>query len=371
MLMEAYYASETMAVEKEMQKRKERCLKRWKKLIIGLRLRSRLQGEYKAGKGEGAAGAAKAGGSRQAEGVSQFQALPDDKKAEDAAPAANTQPPDQSATQNGFIHLDSLDTTVPGGAAFPAVTSTSPSADEPKVDIRSLNLPPMPMPAPAPKEVYNETDVDQMVSFPSGVAQGASSMDLDGFTLAAPDEIADGGEDVHSDAVDDDDAAAGGGFMREEDEEAEKQFKSKDFAQTNGNDSSHAEMEEVAPAPAKRNGRTPKKTPVKQAESDEEEEMLDDGEADYSEPTRPTRSSARKRSTRQSRKQESSAEEEEATPARRSTRSAKQANGTASNSARSARSRPTANARPTRAAAKKAAQANVIDLASDTEGEED
>lgn len=92
MLMEAYYASETMAVEKEMQKRKERCLKRWKKLIIGLRLRSRLQGEYKAGKGEGAAGAAKASSSKQTEGVSQFQALPDDKQVEDTAPAANTQP---------------------------------------------------------------------------------------------------------------------------------------------------------------------------------------------------------------------------------------------------------------------------------------
>jgi xeroderma pigmentosum group C-complementing protein len=379
MLMEAYYASETMAVEKEMQKRKERCLKRWKKLIIGLRLRSRLQGEYKPGKGEKPAGAANTNGSMQ-EGVSQFQALPADDEVKHVAAAPNAQPPDPSATQNGFIHLDSLDTSIPSGAAFPAITSTSPRADDPKVDVTSLNLPPMPAPAPAPKQVYKEVDFDEKVDVPRGMVQGGSSMDLDGFTLAAPDEIAEGGEDIHSA----DEAEVGGGFMREEDAEAEKHFKAKDFAQTNGNDASDTDVDAVAPTPARRRGRAGKTAapPASEGEDEQSEsEDEDDGEADYSEPARPTRSSVvRTRNTRSRKKQESDEEDDEHESVRRSTRrsAAKPVNGSSPSSTGRATRRqqaqtkqaavePMTSSRPTRAAARKAAQANVVDLASDTD----
>lgn len=47
MVWEAYWSSEEAALEKQMTKVQERSLKRWKKLILGLRIRHRLQEEYK------------------------------------------------------------------------------------------------------------------------------------------------------------------------------------------------------------------------------------------------------------------------------------------------------------------------------------
>jgi hypothetical protein len=43
---QAYWTSEEAQEVKELEKLEERCLKRWKKLIIGLRIRQRLQREY-------------------------------------------------------------------------------------------------------------------------------------------------------------------------------------------------------------------------------------------------------------------------------------------------------------------------------------
>jgi hypothetical protein len=46
---QAFWASEHHAAEKEVAKKEERVLKRWKHLIRGLRLRERLQADYKPG----------------------------------------------------------------------------------------------------------------------------------------------------------------------------------------------------------------------------------------------------------------------------------------------------------------------------------
>lgn len=43
---QAIIESEEAAEEKEFAKRQDRCLKRWKKLILGLRIRQRLQASY-------------------------------------------------------------------------------------------------------------------------------------------------------------------------------------------------------------------------------------------------------------------------------------------------------------------------------------
>lgn len=356
--MEAYYASETMAVEKELQKRKERCLKRWKKLIIGLRLRSRLQGEYKGGKGAATAtGKGKTGNGKEEEGVSQFQPLAGDDAIEKAAPASGVQPPDSSATQDGFIHLDKIDAGVPGGAAFPVI-ATSPGAEEPKVDVRSLNLPPMP--APAGQERYRETDLDMKMYPANGIAEEQASTDLDDFTLAEPDEIADGGEDVRSA---DENAVGGGGFMHEEDEEAEQQYKAKDFAQTNGDQPSDADMVEVAPSSPKKRVKVAESASPEESESGEEEA---DEAADYkAEPIRKTRAMApRTRATRAimaPRNDDEAAEAEQGS--RRSKRTARKTNAARSARAPAARSLP---ARPTRAAARKAIQSNVMELDSNS-----
>lgn len=45
-LIQAIIESEEAAEEKEFAKRQERCLKRWRKLILGLRIRQRLQASY-------------------------------------------------------------------------------------------------------------------------------------------------------------------------------------------------------------------------------------------------------------------------------------------------------------------------------------
>ncbi|KAA1096428.1 hypothetical protein PGT21_016568 [Puccinia graminis f. sp. tritici] len=45
-VLDAYWTSEEAQEVKEFEKLEERCLKRWKKLIIGLRIRQRLQREY-------------------------------------------------------------------------------------------------------------------------------------------------------------------------------------------------------------------------------------------------------------------------------------------------------------------------------------
>ncbi|KAG0145497.1 hypothetical protein CROQUDRAFT_671707 [Cronartium quercuum f. sp. fusiforme G11] len=46
-VLDAYFASEDIALEKEFTKLQERCLKRWKKIILGLRIKRRLQEEYR------------------------------------------------------------------------------------------------------------------------------------------------------------------------------------------------------------------------------------------------------------------------------------------------------------------------------------
>ncbi|MBW0486928.1 hypothetical protein O181_026643 [Austropuccinia psidii MF-1] len=45
-VLDAYWTSEEALEEKELQKLQERCLKRWKKLIVGLRIKQRLRDEY-------------------------------------------------------------------------------------------------------------------------------------------------------------------------------------------------------------------------------------------------------------------------------------------------------------------------------------
>lgn len=363
MLLEAYYASETMAVEKEMQKRRDRCLKRWKKLIIGLRLRSRLQGEYKGDKSEKSASKAKTGNNKDQE-VSQFQSLSEDVQMQQAetATTARNQPPDPSATQNGFIHLDKIDASIPGGAAFPGLAS-SPGPDEPKVDIASLNLPPMPAPAPASENIYNEVNLDDKVKPASGVVAGKADVDLDDFTLADPEEIADGGEEIHSA---DENPFGGGGFMREEDEEAEKQYKSKDFAlHDEDDDSSDADMVEVAPSSSRKKG----KQPV-QSEPDDEETEEEDNEADYEEESaRRTRAPAPRTRSKRPAKNGVSEDDSDGSAARRTTRaSAAKVNG----NVRAARpaSAKTTPARPTRAAARKVTKTNVVELSSGSEDDD-
>ncbi|KAH9812579.1 hypothetical protein DFH28DRAFT_1031461 [Melampsora americana] len=46
-VLDAYFASEDIAQEKEFTKLQERCLKRWKKIILALRIKRRLQEEYR------------------------------------------------------------------------------------------------------------------------------------------------------------------------------------------------------------------------------------------------------------------------------------------------------------------------------------
>ena len=43
---QAYWAAEHAAVERAFTKKQERALKRWKKLIVGLTIRTRLQNDY-------------------------------------------------------------------------------------------------------------------------------------------------------------------------------------------------------------------------------------------------------------------------------------------------------------------------------------
>lgn len=63
-VLDAYWTSEEAAEHKELQKLEERCLKRWKKLIIGLRIKQRLREEYVV-----------ANSQKPIEGTSQFKTL--------------------------------------------------------------------------------------------------------------------------------------------------------------------------------------------------------------------------------------------------------------------------------------------------------
>lgn len=191
MVLEAYWEAETAAMEKDAVKKRERCLKRWKKLIIGLRVRSRIQGEYK-GKSSSKSGstAGPSGTEDSKEAVSQLQALDEDEKllTDNTAPAS---PLDQTnGMQGGFINTDALHPSVPGGAAFPPVSDPQ----------SQLALPPdfelPPMPEPEPQNMYNEVNITDQMNVPSILDNGNTSfadnsgegIQLDSFSLGQPVE---------------------------------------------------------------------------------------------------------------------------------------------------------------------------------------
>ena len=170
-VLQAHWAAESAAAEKEIVKRRERCLKRWKKLIIGLRVRSRIQGEYKGKSPSKASASTKA--EAPSEGVSQLQALNND--AEDTKPAS-------TETPGEFINVNSLHPSEPGGAAFPRMP-------QPPSMPASLELPPMP--APNLTSAIDLPDLkpnidDLMISLPNVGDQVA----LDDFTLQDPEQFA-------------------------------------------------------------------------------------------------------------------------------------------------------------------------------------
>lgn len=67
-MIQAIFAAEEASDAREFRKRQERCLKRWKKLILGLRIRQRLDAQY----GSETGGTASAS---EREGVSQVSPL--------------------------------------------------------------------------------------------------------------------------------------------------------------------------------------------------------------------------------------------------------------------------------------------------------
>lgn len=256
MLLEAYYAQETLAVEKEMAKRKERALKKWKKLIVGLRVRSRIQGEYRKAEGASDQGKEKAKAGPEPEGKSQFQLA----GAEEAEKSQLATVPDLSATSGGFI-AEGLHPEIPGGAAFlPQHPHPPPPLDDgPQLDLTMLDLPPMPVPDPAAvdyqsppadltQQAFNadfdyppQTELDDMAidashvqvealqedsqeddrssRSSSSVTHHSDHVDLDEFTLRDPEDIAKGAPEIEEEEAD---ASMQGGFLRDEEDEVVK-----------------------------------------------------------------------------------------------------------------------------------------------------
>lgn len=257
MLLEAYYAQETVAVEKEMAKRRERALKKWKKLIVGLRVRSRIQGEYR--KNENASTSPEKGKSKAEleEGKSQFQlAAEEEEELRKQSQIADI--PDPSATSGGFI-TNGVHPEVPGGALFPPLHPHPPAPldDGQQLDLTMLDLPPMPIPDPAavdyespipdfaqqafnaefdypPQSELNDMAIDVSRISPEAIqrmeqadkhsSRSSSSashhsehVDLDEFTLRDPEEIAKGAPEIG-----DEDEPLQGGFIRDDEEDVEK-----------------------------------------------------------------------------------------------------------------------------------------------------
>jgi hypothetical protein len=369
-LQQAYWASESVAAEKELQKRKERCLKRWKKLIVGLRVRNRIQGEYKKNKTD-TGSASKTNGTSSVKSEeqerSQFQALSEDKDLPKATPGTNniSQPPDASATSNGFLHTSSLHPSEPGGAAFP-----------PPPDLNGLKLPPMP--APQPRAAFSDVDMDSKVGYPSTLNGHKEKLDLGDFTLLPPEELAEGAPEIG------DSEQEAGGFVREEDEDNDDDEKpetsgivKRDFAQRKGRQAkkpakaetseseSEVDMEEVQ---VQKGGSESTSNESEDADDTVDEEAAYEGSPSPSPPpakrTRGTRATARSAAKKSSER----AAVANGQSSRRSTRAATSASPikASGNSGRSAK--PT---RPTRAAATRARQAAVIDIGSSEEEDEE
>lgn len=360
MLLEAYYAQETAAVEKEMIKKRERALKKWKKLIIGLRVRSRIQGEYRKNDNEAStsAGSKGKGKAEPEEGKSQFQLAAEEEArlAPQSQEHKEDQVPDQSAVPGGFI-ANGIHPEVPGGAFFPPVHPHHPVPldDGPQLDLTMLDLPPMPVPDPAavdyaspPPDIAQQafkaefdyppqTELDDMAidvsklpnntgdmvveeeNVQSSRSSSASSMghhsdhvDLDEFTLRDPEDIAKGAPEIGDE---DTDGSVQGGFIREDEDVARSLSPSEGLNGSSGKrkhkkpdtevnivdfaDNGDAEMaEEVKPVRQIRvtNGH---KAKIEQEDEIEEEEPVSDDEEEYKEDT-PPQSTRSTRSTRAS-----------------------------------------------------------------------
>lgn len=279
MLLEAYYAQETAAVEKEMVKKRERALKKWKKLIIGLRVRSRIQGEYRKNDNE-ASGSKGKGKAEPQEEKSQFQ-LAAEEEAQLAQNRNIQNVPDPSATQGGFI-TNGIHPEVPGGAVFPPLHPHHPVPldDGPQLDLTLLDLPPMPIPDPAaidyvspPPDITQQsfnaefdyppqTELDDMAidvnklpgdigdiimeeaqssrsSSSSSMGHHSDHVDLDEFTLRDPEDIAKGAPEIGDE---DTEGSITGESVRTGDEGGKTDM-------TAGSDTSEGKEEKMPPKP--------------------------------------------------------------------------------------------------------------------------
>lgn len=259
MLLEAYYAQETAAVEKEMIKKREGALKKWKKLIIGLRVRSRIQGEYRQNGNEASTSSGNKGKGKAEpeEGKSQFQLATEEEAqlAQQGQEHNDDNVPDHSTLPGGFI-TEGMHPEVPGGAFFPPVHPHHPAPldDGPQLDLTMLDLPPMPVPDPAavdyespPPDIAQQafkaefdyppqTELDDMAidvnripqdvgdmaidetaqssrsSSASSLGHHSDHVDLDEFTLRDPEDIAKGAPEIGDE---DTDGSVQGGFIRD------------------------------------------------------------------------------------------------------------------------------------------------------------
>ena len=211
MWAQAYYASETAAIEKELIKRKERCLKRWKKLIIGLRVRSRIQGEYKKDKSKTEKGAVT--NKDKTEGTSQLQPLKEDAKRPQSVELEydNNSPRDPLTGSEGIVQSDSIHPFIPEGAAFPPLSPSyqNPTLDVSQTELQNLSLPPMP--APDPTAMFTEINMDSLVNQPYTLNASTDRIDMGDFALSKPEAMAQ--SDQHIAKMD---STAAGGFLIED-----------------------------------------------------------------------------------------------------------------------------------------------------------
>lgn len=206
---------------------------------MGLRVRSRIQGEYKKNQKSSAQndgkGTSRNGHDRVEEGAPQLHPLNEEDNAVSQLGAADPSAADLDlpATKNGFLHADSRHSTIPG-AAFPPLPVPD-LADLPPMPMpdpsgsSSIDLPPMPDPDPRDRLQDISADVQRKtgLGYPApldivnpvrGPGQ-ENSVQLDEFTLSAPEELAEGGIDVNES----NDEQHEGGFIKDEDDHGEKE----------------------------------------------------------------------------------------------------------------------------------------------------